>query len=161
MTEKYPIPGVALVLFNRDGDKILLAKRLLSSHENLKYGCPGGKVENGHTLLETVYKELQEETGLEEKDLTVSPKMMGFISSNYYSNIDQQFICLWFSSQLKEEKEICFIEKNNEGKNKTEKWGFFSLEDIKNLDLMTDTYEVVEKIINRRLFEVKIKDNVI
>ena len=47
------------------GEEILLCKSLEQGH----YFLPGGHVEFGDTLIETVYKELNEEIGLEKSEI--------------------------------------------------------------------------------------------
>ncbi|WP_258165043.1 NUDIX domain-containing protein [Alicyclobacillus acidocaldarius] len=53
-------PGVAAVVFNEQGD-VLLMKRM----DNGLWGLPSGHVELGETVEEAIKREIMEETGLE------------------------------------------------------------------------------------------------
>ena len=62
MTEqKFPEPSVGALIINKDG-KIFLMK----SHKwSNKYIIPGGHIELGETILQTVKREAKEETGMD------------------------------------------------------------------------------------------------
>ncbi len=68
MTDKtinleYPVPVVRLILTDIQG-KALILKRIDSLYGDGCWCLPGGKVDYGQTVAETVINELQEETGL-------------------------------------------------------------------------------------------------
>lgn len=59
-----------------DGDKILLVKHLEKSRQPTgSYGLPGGRVENGETLMDACIRETLEETGvlLEKAEMRLVP----------------------------------------------------------------------------------------
>ncbi|WP_156647122.1 NUDIX hydrolase [Lentibacillus sp. JNUCC-1] len=69
------------------------------------YAIPGGKMEQGETIKESVTREFREETALELED----PKLMGAFTFNVYSNKELlqewmmfTFICDTFKGELAE-----------------------------------------------------------
>jgi nucleoside triphosphatase len=62
---EYAVPATGALILN-DEDEIFLMK---SPKWNGQWLVPGGKVEKGDTMQETVRKEVREETGLELDDL--------------------------------------------------------------------------------------------
>ncbi len=65
MTEEYAVPATGALILNED-DEIFLMKS--PKWEN-QWLVPGGKVEKGDSMQETVRKEVKEETGLEVEDV--------------------------------------------------------------------------------------------
>ena len=59
----FPVPTVRLIVSNADG-RVLLLRRASSDYGTGSWCLPGGKVDYGNTLEETVATELREETGL-------------------------------------------------------------------------------------------------
>lgn len=100
--------------------RILLARRL-TDHEHGKYGMPGGKVDYGEHPVDTAFRELLEETGIghtEIKGYWVLP----LITSNVYPGEKRHYVCIWIEMQIKEPRDIDFIELDAKGKPKNEKW---------------------------------------
>lgn len=60
----YPVPVVRLIVPDTSGC-VLILRRHGSSHESGRWCLPGGKVDYGDTVEQTVAKELREETSLE------------------------------------------------------------------------------------------------
>lgn len=59
---------VAAVCFlHRDGKYLILKRSMKEIQQPGMWTIPGGKVERGDTIMETVIKEIKEETGLETK----------------------------------------------------------------------------------------------
>jgi 8-oxo-dGTP diphosphatase len=66
MEKKKHIVNITAVIKNPSGDKFLIVQR--SKHEIAypgKWGFPGGKVEKGETITDTLKREILEEVGLE------------------------------------------------------------------------------------------------
>ena len=61
---KRPVPVVRLIVRGPDG-RVLVLRRHNSKHGNGQWCLPGGKVDYGDTVAESVAKELKEETSLE------------------------------------------------------------------------------------------------
>jgi 8-oxo-dGTP pyrophosphatase MutT (NUDIX family) len=60
---EYPVPVVRLIIVNSE-EKVLILKRHKSEYATGQWCLPGGKVDYGDTVDETVRKELREETSL-------------------------------------------------------------------------------------------------
>ena len=56
-------------VFNPDGDRVLMCKRHKEPYKGL-YNMVGGKIEPGEDGLAAAYRELQEETGITDVELT-------------------------------------------------------------------------------------------
>lgn len=69
-----------IVIYNAKADKVLFCKRLSDPYEG-KYNLVGGKIDEGENGFAAAYRELAEETGITEKDVTLS-HMMDF---TYYN----------------------------------------------------------------------------
>ncbi len=80
MEDKKHIVAITALIKNKAGDKFLIVKR----HKNEiafpgKWAFPGGKVERGQDILETLRKEIMEEVGLEIEDFKKFIKDYTFI----------------------------------------------------------------------------------
>lgn len=60
---EYPVPVARLIIANAEG-KVLILKRQGGEYAAGQWCLPGGKVDYGDTVEETVAKELREETSL-------------------------------------------------------------------------------------------------
>ncbi len=60
---KYPVPVVRLIIPNAEG-RVLILKRQNSEYAPGQWCLPGGKIDYGETVEETVSRELFEETAL-------------------------------------------------------------------------------------------------
>lgn len=58
------IEVVAGIIFNPERDSVLLSCRTPEQHQGGKWEFPGGKVESGETLLQALYRELEEELAI-------------------------------------------------------------------------------------------------
>ena len=58
-----------ILVYNESGDKILMCKRAKEPFKG-KFNLVGGKVENGEEELVAAYRELQEETGITNCDIS-------------------------------------------------------------------------------------------
>jgi len=61
---RYPIPAVRLIVTD-ETRRVLILKRDSTVHAPGSWCLPGGKVEYGDTVEQTIHAELREETGLE------------------------------------------------------------------------------------------------
>ncbi len=60
-----------ILVYNKDEDKILMCKRKKEPYKG-KFNLVGGKVEENENELHAAYRELQEETGITNNDITLS-----------------------------------------------------------------------------------------
>ena len=60
-----------ILVFNKEKDKILMRKREKEPYKG-KFNLVGGKVEENEDELQAAYRELQEETGITSKDITLT-----------------------------------------------------------------------------------------
>lgn len=61
--QKYPIPAARAIIVNEKNEVLLLKRSAIESYS--EYWClPGGKVDFGFTVEETIKKEIKEETNL-------------------------------------------------------------------------------------------------
>lgn len=63
-----------ILVYNKENDKVLMCKRAKEPFKG-KFNLVGGKVENGENELFAAYRELQEETGITEKDIDLTHLM--------------------------------------------------------------------------------------
>lgn len=59
------IEHVAVAVLINDKNQILIAKRPANKHMGNKWEFPGGKVEDGETSQEALFREMREELGIE------------------------------------------------------------------------------------------------
>lgn len=65
MNDSSPVTVAAALI--RDGDNLLLTKRLEDTHLGGLWEFPGGKVEEGESLEDALMREIHEELGIEIK----------------------------------------------------------------------------------------------
>lgn len=92
-----------IIVYNQYEDKILMCLRSKEPYKGL-YNLVGGKVETGEEGLESAYRELEEETGITPKDITLT-HLMDF--KYYMNNIELQV----YAGKIN--KEIIFVEEVN------------------------------------------------
>ncbi len=92
-----------IIVYNQCEDRILMCLRSKEPYKGL-YNLVGGKVEAGEEGLESAYRELEEETGITPKDITLT-HLMDF--KYYMSNIELQV----YAGKIN--KEIIFVEEVN------------------------------------------------
>lgn len=84
--------GVSGVVVNKN--KILLGKR----KDLGTWGLPGGRVEEGETIEESLFREVEEETGIRVKE----SKLTGiYIRTRWKKNLVFVFVCKNFSGNLR------------------------------------------------------------
>ena len=60
-----------IMVYNKEENKILMCKREKEPYKG-KFNLIGGKVEKNENELHAAYRELQEETGITDKDITLT-----------------------------------------------------------------------------------------
>ena len=60
-----------IIVYNKEEDKILICKREKEPYKG-KFNLVGGKVEQDEDELHAAYRELREETGITNKDITLT-----------------------------------------------------------------------------------------
>ena len=60
-----------IIVYNKEEDKILMCKREKEPYKG-KFNLVGGKVEQDEDELHAAYRELREETGITNKDITLT-----------------------------------------------------------------------------------------
>jgi mutator protein MutT len=88
---EYPVPVVRLIIRNAEG-KVLILKRHNSEYAAGQWCLPGGKVDYGDTVEDTVRRELREETSL----TATSAKFLFFQDSLPLSAGKMHCISLYF-----------------------------------------------------------------
>lgn len=98
MTEEYAVPATGALILN-DNDEIFLMKS--PKWEN-QWLVPGGKVEKGDSMKETVEKEIREETGLEVTNINFLEAKDGGNPDDFER--DTHFIFLNFSCRAENQE---------------------------------------------------------
>lgn len=94
-----PATTNALILENEKGE-ILLVKRKYPPKKGL-WDLPGGFIELGETLEESVKREIKEELGIEIKNF----QYLGSYTGNYlYRDINYQTLCFVFKGNITDQK---------------------------------------------------------
>ncbi len=128
--------GCSTVIF--DEDTILLTRRT----DNGQWCLPSGGIEPGESVLETCIREVQEETSL-----VVNPiRLIGIYSSpnvliQYPDGNQVQLVALCFEAKIKGGK----LEISDE----TTEFGFFTLEQIRSMDILQNHIERIEDAFNK------------
>jgi len=98
MSEEYAVPATGALILN-ENDEIFLMKS--PKWEN-QWVVPGGKVEKGDSMKETVEKEVKEETGLEVTDVKFLKAKDGGNPDDFER--DTHFIFLNFSCRAENQE---------------------------------------------------------
>jgi mutator protein MutT len=127
--------GIGAVIVNSDG-KMLLAKRgKKARNERGKWEFPGGAVEFGDTMRDTIIREMKEELGIEIEPIHHLSPIDHIIPDEKQHWVTSMFI----SKIVKGEPQIMEPDKCSE-------IGWFTLEEIKKLPLSIATQEGVLKL---------------
>lgn len=115
MTNAYPIPCVRAFIKNENG-QILLLKRSASDSFAGLWCLPGGKVDVGLTVTQTVNKEIWEETGL----YCTETNFLFFLDSLPSAGIDQHYIVFYYECKTEgiitlncESEKFEWVSRNN------------------------------------------------
>ncbi len=125
--EKLP-KVIASVLVEKDGKFLLVKEKLESGKEY--WIVPGGKVEFGETIEQAALREIAEETGL-------NINLTGFIGYDeaIVTKYDYHTVIFFYHGEPIDKKEIVLPNVK-----------YFSLEEIKNLELVDTARWVFEKL---------------
>lgn len=120
--------GIGAVIINKDS-KMLLAKRgPKAKNEKGKWEFPGGSVEFGHTMEETVKREMMEELGIEITTYQQLPVIDHIIKQE-----SQHWVTSGFIAKIKKGKPVI------KEKEKCSEIGWFSLSEMEKMDLTIPT----------------------
>lgn len=109
----------------KEDDKILLCKNKERGH----YFLPGGHVEFGDTLQDTIYKEMEEEIGLTKSDIK-NVSFVNYLESSYTENkVPHCELNMIFNLELSDKKRV----RSKEGHIDFE---WVSLSDIETINLL-------------------------
>ena len=125
--------GCSAVIFDESREKVLLTKR----SDNGLWCLPGGGVDPGESVEETVIREVQEETGLTVRVL----HLIGVYSDPnwlvvYNENDSVQIVALNF--------EVVITAGEPGLSNETNDWGYYSLEEIDKLDMLLNHHTRIQ-----------------
>src|SRR3990167_70583 len=98
------------VITNQEG-KVLMLK---ATYAECRWGLPGGSIDPGETIHQTLIRECQEELGLPVKIL--------YMSGIYYHSIHNTHACV-FRCQISEKSKIILSEEHSE-------YGYFTLDEM-------------------------------
>jgi 8-oxo-dGTP diphosphatase len=100
-TSQNIIENIVRIIFKKD-NKLLLCK----NNEHGHYFLPGGHVEFGDTIETTIYKELNEELGLEKEDIQ-NIKFIKYFENSYGPETNRsQEINFVFEANMKDDIEV-------------------------------------------------------
>ncbi len=113
--ENYPKIGIGAMIF-KEG-KILLGKRK-GSHAAGTYSVPGGTLEYGETMEESIRREIQEETGLEITNIRFN------YLSDEFDHMPKHFVNIGFVADWKS-GEVTTMEPE-----KCEGWDWYDMDTL-------------------------------
>ncbi|MBN2103745.1 NUDIX domain-containing protein [bacterium] len=90
-----PIPVVRAIICNQKNE-ILLLKRSHSTHDSGSWCLPGGKVEFGDTIEDTVEKEIEEETALK----CISKRFLFYLDNLPTESLQEHYITFYFECHV-------------------------------------------------------------
>jgi ADP-ribose pyrophosphatase YjhB (NUDIX family) len=117
--------GCSATLFDEQGDKVLLTRRV----DNGRWCLPGGQAEAGESVAETCVREMREETGLHVQVARLlgvysSPhQLLEYADGNRYHVVSLNFEVAWIGGEL-------------QLSNETTAYGYFSRDEIVSMDII-------------------------
>ena len=125
--------GCSATIFDGSREKVLLTKRA----DNGLWCLPGGGVDPGESVEETIIREVQEETGLTVRVL----RLIGVYSDPnwlvvYNERDSVQIVALNF--------EVVITAGQPGLSDETSDWGYYSLEEISQLDMLLNHYTRIQ-----------------
>jgi len=128
-----PVLGVGAVIFNNE--KVLLVKRGKEPGYG-KWSIPGGAVELGKTLKESLLKEVREETGL-EVEIGGMVEVLDWVSRDAYDRIKYHYVLVDYWCKC------LFLKPNPSSDVLDARW--VQLSDAPNYDSPLATLEIIDK----------------
>ncbi len=127
--------GIGAVILNKEGKFLLIKRGKDSKNEVGKWGFPGGAMELGESMADTIKREIKEELGISIKPLkTLAP------INHRIPNEKQHWVAVPYISQLtKGTPKILEPHKISE-------MGWFSLKEAQKLKLSLVAKEAFEKV---------------
>ena len=125
--------GCSATIFDETGQKVLLTRRA----DNHQWCLPGGHMERGETVAETCIREVQEETGLNVEvqqliGVYSNPnRIIQYADGNMFHLVALNFKVVVVGGELTTS-------------NETTEFGYFSLREIHNMDLLQTHAERIE-----------------
>jgi len=136
MTQIYPEPTVGGLIFNLDGELLLVR-----SHKwRNQYVVPGGHIELGETMLEALKREIKEETGLEIFDIEYIGYQEFIFDEAFWKNrhfIFFDFACKTDSKDVKLDSE-------------SEEYVWIALDEVFNLPIEPYTQQTIRDYLAKR-----------
>lgn len=133
----YPEPTVGALIFNRD-NRVLLVQ---SERWGGRYVVPGGHIELGERIEETVLREVKEETGLDVYDLKFVMMQESVFDGGFYRKM--HFIFIDYSCKTDADEDAVIL--NHEGQ--ASSW--VTLDEALDMPLDPYTRRLIEKVIDR------------
>jgi nucleoside triphosphatase len=133
----YPEPTVGALIFNRDSRVLLV----LSERWGGRYVVPGGHIELGERIEESVIREVKEETGLDVYDLEFVMMQECVFDEGFYRKM--HFIFLDYSCTTDADENEVIL--NHEA----QAYSWVTLDEALNMLLDPYTRRLIEKVIDR------------
>lgn len=127
--------GVGAIIINKDGKFLLIKRGLKSQNEIGLWGFPGGAVEFGETLSQTIKREVKEELGIKIKPLKLLSPINHLIPKEKQHWVAAPYICQLISGSPK----ILEPGKNSD-------LGWFSLHEVTKLKLSLVAREAFKEV---------------
>lgn len=105
-----------ILVYNQKQDKVLMCKRRKDPYKG-KFNLVGGKVEKGEDELHAAYRELKEETGITDSDITLKHLMnFQYFESDLESDVELEVYAGTLNKEVKlieEKNPLCWFDKNS------------------------------------------------
>ena len=135
---KHPIPAIGVVVFK--GENILLIQRN-KPPKATEWSIPGGAQELGETIIETAFREVKEETGIEIDNVELL-KTVDFIDKDSNGNVRFHYSLIDFIADHKSGNLIAGDDALNA------KW--VPINELKSYNLWSETVKLIEDALVHR-----------
>lgn len=135
---KHPIPAIGVVVFK--GENILLIQRN-KPPKAAEWSIPGGAQELGEAMIETAFREVKEETGIEIDNVELL-KTLDFIDKDSNGNIRFHYSLIDFIADHKSGNLIAEDDALNA------KW--VPINELKSYNLWSETVKLIEDALVHR-----------